>query len=68
MQACHWKVPNTFTNFDLKDLTWSDNDNSMYLDRVVVAEQVLGLSPQTSSKRKGGGGGGTSIATKSSGV
>ena len=24
MQACHWKAHNTFTNFYLKDLTWSD--------------------------------------------
>ena len=31
MQACHWKAHNTFTNFYLKDLTWSDNDNNMYL-------------------------------------
>ena len=23
MQACHWKAHNTFTNFYLKDLTWS---------------------------------------------
>ena len=29
MQACHWKAHNTFTNFYLKDLTWSDNDNNM---------------------------------------
>ena len=43
MQACHWKAHNTFTNFYLKDLTWSDNDNS----------------PQTSypwkEKKRGGG-------------
>ena len=31
MQACHWKAHNTFTNFYLKYLTWSDNDNNMYL-------------------------------------
>ena len=37
MQACHWKAHNTFTNFYLKDLTWSDNDNNMYLGSVVVA-------------------------------
>ena len=24
MQACHWKAHNRFTNFYLKDLTWSD--------------------------------------------
>ena len=43
----------------LKDLTWSDNDNNMYLGPVVVAQQVLDLSPQTSCPRKekkGGGG------------
>ena len=72
MQACHWKAHNTFTNFYLKDLTWSDNDNNMYLGPVVAA-QVLDPSPQTSCPRKdrgggGGGGGGTSATTKSSGV
>ena len=72
-QACHWKAHNTFTNFYLKDLTWSDNDNNMYLGPAVVA-QVLDPSPQTSCPRKekkkggGGGGGGTSCTTKSSGV
>ena len=65
MQACHWKAHNTFTNFYLKDLTWSDNeqdnDNNMYLGPVVVAQQVLDPSPQTAHPRKekrGGGGGG----------
>ena len=70
MQACHWKAHNTFTNFYLKDLTWSDNDNNMYLGPVVAA-QVLDPSPQTSHPRKekrGGGGGGTSATAKSSGV
>ena len=43
MQACHWKAHNTFTNFYLKDLTWSDNDNNMYVGPVVVAQQVLDL-------------------------
>ena len=47
MQACHWKVHNTFTNFNLKALTWSD-DNNMYLGPVVVAQQVLEPSFQTS--------------------
>ena len=37
MQACHWKAHNTFTNFYLKDLTWSD-DNNMYLGPVVAAQ------------------------------
>ena len=61
MQACHWKAHNTFTNFYLKDLTWSDTDNNMYLGPVVAAQQVLDPSPQTSCPRKekkGGGGGG----------
>ena len=55
MQACHWKAHNTFTNFYLKDLTWSDTDNNMYLGPVVVAQQVLDPSPQTSYPRKGKG-------------
>ena len=71
MQACHWKAHNTFTNFYLKDLTWSDNN--MYLGPVVMAQQVLDPFPQTSypwkeKKGGGGGGGGTSATTKSSGV
>ena len=36
MEACHWKA-HMFTNCYLKDLTWSDNDNNMYLGPVVVA-------------------------------
>ena len=52
MQACHWKAHNTFTNFYLKDLTWSDNNNNMYLGPVVAAQQVLDPSPQTSYPRK----------------
>ena len=58
MQACHWKTHNTFPNFYLKDLTWSDNDNNMFLGPVVAAQQVLDPSPQTShpqKERKGGG-------------
>ena len=62
MQACHWKAHNTFTNFYLKDLTWSDNDNNMYLGPVVATQQVLDPSPQTScprtEKKKEGGEGG----------
>ena len=69
MQACHWKAHNTFTNFYLKDLTWSDTDNNMYLGPIVAAQQVLDPSPQTSCPRKEKrGGGGTSATTKSSGV
>ena len=57
----HWKAHNTFTNFYLKDLTWSDNNNNMYLGPVVAALQVLDPSPQTRyprKEKKGGGGGG----------
>ena len=54
MQACHWKAHNTFTNFYLKVLTWSDNNN-MYLGPVVVA-QVLDPSPQHTHLREGKGG------------
>ena len=69
MQACHWKAHNTFTIFYLKDLTWSDNDNNMYLGPVVVAQPVLDPSPQTSYPQKEKKGwGGTSATTKSSGV
>ena len=45
MQACHSKDHNTFTNFYLKDLTWSDNDNNMYLGPVTAAQQVIDPSP-----------------------
>ena len=68
MQACHWKAHNTFTNFYLKDLTWSYNDNNTYLGPVVAAQQVLDPSPQTSSSGRKEGGGGTPAAAKSSGV
>ena len=37
MEACHWKVINTFTNFYLKDISWSDDDNNMYMGPVVAA-------------------------------
>ena len=40
---CHWKAHNTFTNFYLKDLTLSDNDNNMYLGPT----QILDPSAQT---------------------
>ena len=63
MQTCHWKTHNTFTNFYLKvkDLTWSDNDNNMYLGPVVAAQQVLDPSPQTSHPRKEKRGGGAHL-------
>ena len=53
-----------------KDLTWSDNDNNMYLGPVVAAHQVLDPSPQHTHLReeKKGGGGGTPAGYKSSGV
>ena len=57
MQACHWKAHNTFTNCYLKDLTWSDNDNNMYLGPVVAAQQVLDPFLQTAHPRKEKGGG-----------
>ena len=43
IQACHWKAHNTFTNFYLKYLTWSDNNNNMYLGPLIAAQQVLDL-------------------------
>ena len=58
MQACHWKAHNTFTNFYLKNITWSDNDNNMYLGPVVAAQQVLNSSSQNchpQKEKKGGG-------------
>ena len=58
---------NIFTNFYLKDLTWSDNDNNMYLGPVVVAQQVLEPSPQHTPLREEKKGG-TPAAAKSSGV
>ena len=51
MQACHWKAHNTFTNFYLKALTWSD-DNNMHLGPVVAAQQVRDPSPQTGHPQK----------------
>ena len=57
MQACHWKAHNTFTNFYLKDLTWSD-DNNIYLGPVVATQQVLDPSPQNCHPRKEKRGGG----------
>ena len=80
MQACHWKAHNTFTNFYLKGLTWSDNDNYMNLGHRpqtsysqncflanFAAQQVLDPSLKTSHPRKEEKGG-TSAGTKSSGV
>ena len=55
MQAGHWKAHNTFINFYLKDLTWSDNDNNMYLGPglgLVAAQQVLDPSLQNCNPRK----------------
>ena len=47
MQACHWKAHNTFTNFYPKDLTWSDNDNNMYLRPVVAVPREGCGHPRT---------------------
>ena len=57
MQACHWKGHNTFTNFYLKDLTWAENDNNLYLGLVVAAQQVLTfpLSEIIFGKKRGEG-------------
>ena len=51
------KLTTHFQIFYLKDLTWSDNDNNMYLGPVIAAQQVLDPSPQTSHPRKERGGG-----------
>ena len=67
MQTYHWKAHNIFTNIYLKHLTWSNNDNNMYLGPVVAGQQVLDPS-QTTHPRKEMGGGGTSATTKSLGV
>ena len=56
MQACHWKPHNTFTNFYLKDLAWSDNDNNMFLGPVVAAQQVLDPFPQSNPQKEKKGG------------
>ena len=72
MKACHWKAHNIFTNFYQKDLTWSDNDNNMYLGPVVVAQLDLDPSPRhfpsecSSSETKEEGD--ISAAAKSSGM
>ena len=65
MQECHWKAHKTFTNFYQKDLTWSDNNNNMYLGPVVAAQQVLDPSLAHLQKERVGG---TSAVAKSSGV
>ena len=44
MQACHWKAHNTITKCYQKDLTWSDNNNNMYLGPLVGAQQILDSS------------------------
>ena len=59
MQACHWKAHNTFTNFYLKDLTWTDNNNNMYLGPWWWHNKsyILPIRPVVLGKKKGGGGG-----------
>ena len=59
MQACHWKAHNTFTNFYLKDLTWSDN-GKQYVSETSSSGTTSHRpfpSDQLSSERKEGGGG-----------
>ena len=57
MQACHWKAHNTFTNFYLKDLTWSDTDNNISGTRSGGTTSPRSFpSDQLSSERKKGGG------------
>ena len=79
MQSYHWKAHNTFTNFYLKDITWSDNDNNMYLGPVVAAQHHPLRLVILGKKGKGGGAEvcpflkeiksrGTSTAAKSSDV
>ena len=46
------KLKTHFQIFYLKDLTWSDNDNSIYLDPAVAAQQVLDPSSKTNYPRK----------------
>ena len=58
MKACHWKAHNTFTNFYLKDLTWLDNDNNMYLGQVVLDPSTQAGHHREEKKARGGGGGG----------
>ena len=63
MQACHWKAHNTFTNFYLKDLTWSDNrQRQQYVSGTSGGGGTTSPrsfpSDQVSSERKRGGGGG----------
>ena len=43
-------IHNTFTIFYLKDLTWSDSNNNMYLDPAAL--QILDPSPHPSHPRK----------------
>ena len=40
MEACHWRSHNTFTNFYLKDLTWT-NDQDMSLGPFVAAQNII---------------------------
>ena len=42
--ACHWKSPNTFTQFYLKDVAWADTE-PFHLGPVVAAQQVQHQAP-----------------------
>ena len=39
LSACHWKPHNTFTQFYLKDVAWSDSE-LFHLGPVVAAQQI----------------------------
>ena len=57
MQACHWKAHNTFTNFYLKDLTWS-RQRQQYVSGTSGGSTTSPRSfpsDQLSSERKEGG-------------
>ena len=41
LSACHWKAHNTFTQFYLKDLAWTDSE-LYHLGPVVAAQQIQG--------------------------
>ena len=40
MSSCHWKSHNTFTQFYLKECTWSNNDD-LSLGPFVTAQSIV---------------------------
>ena len=55
MEACHLKAHNTFTNFYLKDLTWSDGQQYVSGTRSGSTTSPRSFpSDQLSSEKKGG--------------